>query len=210
MLNISDLTETHKKKNQIKVEIYEQLLCKCHRRIKYSAGQNHTYCYYTVPQYQIGLPVYNMRACILFIYLKLQKNGFYVKFYQPSTFYISWEKYVNNVETIKYYDKLLPSYKKPQTINQLNNQYNRLNNKIVNLSNSKNDTSLQPRPELAPPKVKYNISVSRSDKPEKPKFININKEPSIKNFQLPSQRRKESSKSNSEDNLINDFLKKYG
>lgn len=178
MLNLYELAETHRKKQEYKLRVYEKILCQCHRRIKYSASQDKTECIFVVPKYQFGLPVYNLKACFLFIYIKLKKNGFDVAGFPPNTIHISWKKYFDKYcynENLAYNDNALPKIEKPQSISNINNRYNRINNKIMTIE---------------PPE--------RTEQ-----FTN--------SVVLPSEKMQKSHiKDKSDNNILSDFINKYG
>jgi hypothetical protein len=94
MLSLSELAKIHKKKQRAKTKTYETILEKCHTQIRNMARRDQTFCYYIVPLYVMGLPLYDINACIVHILLHLKKKGFYVQMTNPHTIYISW-KHIN-------------------------------------------------------------------------------------------------------------------
>ena len=93
MINIYELTKIHKKKQETKINIFNKILVKCHNKIHQTVKINKTNCFYKVPPFLFGSPLYNQDACIAHILMKLKKNGFDVKFKHPNIIFISWEKY---------------------------------------------------------------------------------------------------------------------
>ena len=91
MLNLDDLNSRINNKNKIKIEIYENILKNCHKRIKLSAETNNDgFCFYSIPRYMYGVPLYNLEECTNYIINMLNKNGFELKYTHPNLLYISW------------------------------------------------------------------------------------------------------------------------
>ena len=68
MININDLNSEINKKKKLKEEIYEMILEKCHNRIKLSAASNNLgFCFYTIPKYIYGVPIYDYHACLMYL-----------------------------------------------------------------------------------------------------------------------------------------------
>lgn len=91
MININELNSKIKKKEIDKEKIFEEILIKCHKRIKKSANQHNAhYCFYVIPRYVYGVPLYNHKNCLLYIIKSLTKNGFDVRYTHPNLLFISW------------------------------------------------------------------------------------------------------------------------
>jgi hypothetical protein len=91
MLSLSELAKIHKKKQRAKTKTYETILEKCHNQIRNMARRDQTFCYYSVPLYVMGLPLYDINSCIVYILLNLKKKGFFVQMTNPQIIYISWK-----------------------------------------------------------------------------------------------------------------------
>ena len=59
-LKIPDLFERTNQKNLRRLEIFDSVLVKCHKRIKYNSDLERTYCFYQIPEFIIGVPLYNI------------------------------------------------------------------------------------------------------------------------------------------------------
>ena len=91
MLNIDELNNSIKKKETQKNLIYDKILKKCHHKIKKTSEvSSNGYCFYIIPEYIYGYPLYNFKACILYLFKTLITNGFDVKYTHPNLLYISW------------------------------------------------------------------------------------------------------------------------
>ena len=53
-------------------------------------NEDYCFCFYTVPTYIYGIPLYDQTSCILYIINNLIENGFDVKYTHPNLIYISW------------------------------------------------------------------------------------------------------------------------
>ena len=59
-LNINNLYETMYERNLKRYEKFDGILLKIHNRIKYNAGKEKTYCFFQIPEFIIGTPLYNI------------------------------------------------------------------------------------------------------------------------------------------------------
>ena len=58
-LNMKELYSTINEKTLKRMEIYDDVLKKCHLRIKYNSTLERTYCFYQIPEFIIGVPLYD-------------------------------------------------------------------------------------------------------------------------------------------------------
>ena len=77
MINLFELTKIHKRKQKNKEKVYEDILNDCHKKI-YNVVKinNKSECMFQIPMYKFGLPLYNQKACLAYVLIKLRKNGF--------------------------------------------------------------------------------------------------------------------------------------
>jgi len=91
MLNIDDLNNTLKEKEDKQNKIYDEILKKCHHKIKKtSETSTEGFCFYVIPEYIYGFPLYNYKGCVIYLFKTLTKNGFEVKYTHPNLLFISW------------------------------------------------------------------------------------------------------------------------
>ena len=92
MINIDNLHKLSKDKLERRYETYERILKKCHNRIKTTAklNNNMNVCFYSVPTYIFGIPLYDSKSCILYVISSLIKNGFDIRYTHPNLLFISW------------------------------------------------------------------------------------------------------------------------
>ena len=87
----------HSRKRHLKrLELYNSILEKVHHRIKYNAELEKTFCFYNIPEFIIGTPLYNVEELKNYIITALKKNGFMLLHIEPNWLFISW-----NVSEIK-------------------------------------------------------------------------------------------------------------
>ena len=100
MINIDELNRINEDRNKRRLEIYDKVLKKCHERIKTVAysPRGGTFCFYIVPSFIFGIPIYDMNTCIVYMVQHLVKNGFEVNYTHPNLLYISWLNKHNSIE----------------------------------------------------------------------------------------------------------------
>lgn len=90
-LDIKDLYSTINEKTIKRLEIYDSVLVKCHKRIKYNSSLERTYCFYQIPEFIIGTPLYKVTEMRTYIINSLKNNGFKIMYIEPNWLFISWE-----------------------------------------------------------------------------------------------------------------------
>jgi len=91
MINIDDLHREHDKKDEMRINIYNNILEKVHQKIKFtSKTSNDKFCFFSVPIYVYGLPLFDVNNCIIFLTKKLTDNGFDIRYTHPNLLLISW------------------------------------------------------------------------------------------------------------------------
>jgi hypothetical protein len=168
MLSISDLTKYTSKKKECTDKIFNQVLLKCHNRIKHAASKSYSSCFYNVPVCILGLPVYNLNNCIKYIMDKLVRNEFDVELRVPTTLVISWEKHEENyIKPIKIKEYQAPP---PPIIQPLKKEFNShlyYNNVPKQEDYFENERIIQalPMPQLTYIEPKYPTTLAVSKRP---------------------------------------------
>jgi len=90
-LNINELYDSINTKNFKRLKKFDDILLQIHRRIKYHAGLEQTYCLYNIPEFIFGTPLYNINDLKNYIMNTLKKNGFKILYFHPNTIFISWD-----------------------------------------------------------------------------------------------------------------------
>ena len=95
-INLDELYSTQKSMDDNKVQIYEKILARVHKKIKHTSKSRNCdkFCFFLVPEFVLGIPVYNTSDCITYIIDKLLDNGFHVRYTHPNLLFISWKHYI--------------------------------------------------------------------------------------------------------------------
>ena len=98
MININDLFVEQQQKEKHKEEIYDKVLKNCHNRIRrvVKIDPYNNFCFYIIPKFIYGIPLYNIDKCISYLVNNLTKNGFKINYTHPNLLLISWEKQKEN------------------------------------------------------------------------------------------------------------------
>jgi len=59
------------------------------------------FCFFQIPEYIAGLPLYNITECVMYILNLLHDKGFNARYCDPYMLYISWNLPKPNLKTIK-------------------------------------------------------------------------------------------------------------
>lgn len=76
MVNAKDLVKKQKKKDKEKYIIYQKVYDRIDKKILMASSQNYYRCLYEIPEFMLGIPLYNLNECIKYIDKKLNDNGF--------------------------------------------------------------------------------------------------------------------------------------
>ena len=106
-LNINDLYETMYQKNINRYQKFDEILKCIHNRIKLYAKHERTYCFYQIPEFIIGVPLYDINDLQKYLINSLKKDGFRVLYVEPNWLFINWETIQKKSKI-----KLRPKYKK--------------------------------------------------------------------------------------------------
>ena len=98
-LNINNLYETMYERNLKRYEKFDGILQKIHNRIKYNAGKEKTYCFFQIPEFIIGTPLYNIYDLKLYLIESLKKDGFQLMYIDPNWLFIAWELKGKNIKS---------------------------------------------------------------------------------------------------------------
>jgi hypothetical protein len=95
-INIDDLFEKKHLRDQKQLAIFNKLLNRIHKRIKFTSHNKSSdrHIWFTVPEYIFGEPVYDQGECIGYLVVKLEENGFHVRYVHPNTLFVSWQNWV--------------------------------------------------------------------------------------------------------------------
>jgi hypothetical protein len=94
MININDLFLDQREKEKQKNEIYDNVLKQCHKKIIRAVKLDpyNNFCFYVIPKFIYGVPLYNIDKCINYLVVNLTKNGFKINYTHPNLLIITWFK----------------------------------------------------------------------------------------------------------------------
>lgn len=90
-LNILELHRTINERRLKKNECFDKVLDLCHKKIILQTNHSKLNCFYEVPLYVFGFPIYDLTQCIEYLISTLETEGFLVKYFFPKYLYISWD-----------------------------------------------------------------------------------------------------------------------
>lgn len=93
MLQLNELNQLKKKKDNIKKVSYDKIIELSHRRIKNIASFGGQNTFFEIPGMLFGYPLYDMHDCFNYVVDALRKNGLFVQILPPPhicVMYISW------------------------------------------------------------------------------------------------------------------------
>lgn len=89
-ISLEDIDTYQKEKVKNWIKVYEKVLGDCYRRIRDHVLHDQTFCFFSVPEYIPGFPIFNLTHCTCFIMRKLRQAKFSVQYFPPNILYISW------------------------------------------------------------------------------------------------------------------------
>ena len=89
VFDIRKLHEHEQRRVHEKQKLYNRILVRAHRRIE-AAAPHVSYCVFQVPEFILGMPLYDAYQCCGYVIQKLTSDGFHVQHYQPNILHINW------------------------------------------------------------------------------------------------------------------------
>ena len=99
--SINEIHKKQKEKERSRVKIYEGISAKCFKKIKETASNEETFCFFKMPEYIPGLPIYNMTECVIFLLNILHEKGFNARYCDKYMIFISWNLPKPNLRLIE-------------------------------------------------------------------------------------------------------------
>ena len=95
-VNIDESYNKEQRRDLKQITVFNKILNRIHTKIKGTTRtqKKDTHIWFTVPEYIFGEPVYNQGDCIGYLVVKLEENGFNVKYMHPNTLFVSWGNWV--------------------------------------------------------------------------------------------------------------------
>lgn len=99
--SVNEIHKKQKEKEQSRLKIYQMIGTKCFKKIKETSANEELFCFFRLPEYIPGLPIYNMTECVMFLLNLLHEKGFNARYVDPFMIYISWNVPKPNLKLIK-------------------------------------------------------------------------------------------------------------
>lgn len=95
-VDIDALFEKKQQRDLKQLSIFKKILNRIHKRINHNGRTKpkEKCIFFTVPEFLFGEPLYNQGDCVGYLVVKLQENGFHVRYIHPNTLFISWKSWV--------------------------------------------------------------------------------------------------------------------
>lgn len=94
-LSINDIERYQKKKIKKEIQIFEKILGNCFRKIREFVMRDQKYIIYTIPEYMIGFPSYNISKCAYYVNKKLTEEGYITKLLSKNVIFVCWNIPIN-------------------------------------------------------------------------------------------------------------------
>ena len=93
-LDIRKLYRYQEKKEIFKKEVYDTILRKIHHRIETVAKRSEVQCQFQIPQFVMGMPLYDPTLCSSYVIQRLKEEGFIVQYVHPNWIFVNWAKHL--------------------------------------------------------------------------------------------------------------------
>ena len=88
--SVNEIHKKQKEKEKNRLKIYEIISSRCFKKIKETSNNEETYCFYVLPEYLPGLPIYNLTECVIYLLNLLHNKGFKARYCEPHMVFVSW------------------------------------------------------------------------------------------------------------------------
>ena len=97
--SVYDIHKEQKEKEDKNIKIYNIILKKLFQKIKLTVQTTYNnYCFYQLPEYLQGYPLYNMTKCLWYITNILHAKGFHSKYCNDHIIFIKWAEREENLK----------------------------------------------------------------------------------------------------------------
>jgi len=95
-INIDELYSRKQQREIKQVAIFNKILNRVHKRVVFTSKNkvDDKHIWFTVPEYIFGEPIYDKGECIGYLVMKLEENGFHVRYVHPNTLFVSWHNWI--------------------------------------------------------------------------------------------------------------------
>lgn len=88
--SVYDIKREYYEREKRRLNIYKKITSNCFKKIKLAVENDEFYCFYSIPEYIPGIPLFNMTDCVLFMLNELKSKGFISRYVHPFMLYINW------------------------------------------------------------------------------------------------------------------------
>ena len=81
----------YNKRKKAKTKMYKEIYKMVKQKICNASKSGSSECYYILPEYISGYPVYNQTECMVFLIQRLRLNDYTCRYVYPMTIYTTWE-----------------------------------------------------------------------------------------------------------------------
>ena len=102
--NLFSVKDIHKKqleREKNREFIYNKITKKCFQKIKDTSNNEEEYCFFKLPEFIVGYPLFNMTECVMYLINILKEKGFNCRFVENYVIYISWHKPKSDLKLIE-------------------------------------------------------------------------------------------------------------
>ena len=72
-INVLDIQKRQYERDSRRREIYNKILDKCFYKIQSTVYNEYEHCFFRVPEYVLGSPIYNLTKCVIYLLQKLRR-----------------------------------------------------------------------------------------------------------------------------------------
>jgi hypothetical protein len=90
MVKADKLIKEQEERDERKKITFNKVFLKIEKKIILASAANYYYCWYSIPEFIIGLPMYSLKECKEYIENKLKKNKFKTEFFEPNIIFVNW------------------------------------------------------------------------------------------------------------------------
>jgi hypothetical protein len=92
MIPAHELYQQHVHRQHGRMKTYDVVLKRLENRIVQTSNMDQYECTFQVPSFIMGEPMFALEDCMLYLYMKLHRNGYKVQMHPPNL-HVSWRRY---------------------------------------------------------------------------------------------------------------------
>lgn len=90
MVKADDLIKQQQERESRKFITFEKIYKMVEKKINIASSGDFYYTWYEIPEFLVGLPLYSLVECKIYIEKKLKENNFETEYYNPNILLIKW------------------------------------------------------------------------------------------------------------------------